>query len=367
MACKDKSSYDNHKHHNHHSHEGHDHSQHEFPSNSGNHDHFIEKYLQEISEISVDPIKSNSKENMVLIAGGQFSMGGDFQALEDELPKHQVKVNAFYLDKSEITNQQYFEFVSATGYQTTAEREIDLEEIKAQLPEGYDLPPGFDPTPMSLVFKELERGEMANPNTWWKVVQGANWRHPQGPASNATKLLKYPAVHLSWFDAKSYCTWRGKRLPTEAEWEFAARGKQENKNYPWGNDPITKEKANYWQGEFPYSNDGTDGYHGLAPVQQFPPNAYGLYDMAGNVWEWCEDWYDYQFYKTIDSELTINPKGPNQSFDPQEPTVPKKVIRGGSFLCNDSYCSGYRVSARMKSSPDTGLEHTGCRCAADAE
>jgi formylglycine-generating enzyme required for sulfatase activity len=208
---------------------------------------------------------------------------------------------------------------------------------------------------------------MYYPSEWWQMLPGANWQQPQGPGSSIEGKEDHPVVHIAWYDAMAYCKWAGKRLPTEAEWEFAARGGHNNRQkYPWGNDSITPEKANYWQGDFPIANQIDDQYLRTSPARQFPPNALGLYDMAGNVWEWTSDWYHFQHYfQQARESMVINPGGPDKSFDPDEPTVPKKVIRGGSFLCNDSYCSGYRVTARMKSSPDTGMEHTGFRCVAD--
>ena len=174
--------------------------------------------------------------------------------------------------------------------------------------------------------------------------------------------MNHPVVHISYFDAVEYCKWRDKRLPTEAEWEYAAKGGEDNVNFTWGNGSISSSLLNSWEGDFPFSNTEKDGYYYTAPIKTYTPNGYGLFDMAGNVWEWCNDWYDYNYYK-INKSLSINPKGPNQSFDPQEPYSKKRVLRGGSFLCNSSYCSGYRVTARMKSSPDSGMSHTGFRCA----
>ncbi len=324
-----------------------------------------------------DTTKSNSnrkshKEGMVWIPGGTFMMGGDNdQADPDEFPKHQVKLDGFWMDATEVTNAEFREFVEATGYITIAERKPDWEEIKKQLPPGTPKPPDEMLVPASLVFSSP--GHQVNLNDysqWWEWKQGASWKHPTGPDSNIQGKDDYPVVHVSWFDAMAYCEWAGKRLPTEAEWEWAARGGMEDKIYPWGNEHIDEgdPKANSWQGTFPANNTERDGFYGLAPVKSYKPNPYGLYDMAGNVWEWCYDLYHYEYYKELaKSDLTINPKGPEESFDPQEPYAVKRVTRGGSFLCNDSYCSGYRVARRMKSTQDTGLSHTGFRCVSDED
>ena len=200
---------------------------------------------------------------------------------------------------------------------------------------------------------------------WWRWQPGADWRHPRGPDDSIKGLENHPAVHISWEDAAAYAAWAGKRLPTEAEWEFAARGGLDGKPFVWGEDKPTNDAppANIWQGTFPNRDLARDGFSGTAPVKSFPPNGYGLYDMAGNVWEWVADWYrNDTFQKRAQRQAIENPQGPDDSFDPQEPYTSKRVIRGGSYLCNDSYCSGYRPSARMKTDPLTGLSHTGFRC-----
>ncbi|MGF1584303.1 MAG: formylglycine-generating enzyme family protein [Bacteroidales bacterium] len=309
-------------------------------------------------------------QGMVWIPAGTFMMGGDNnQADPDEYPKHQVTVSGFWMDETVVTNSQFREFVESTGYVTTAEIAPDWEDMKQQLPAGTPKPPDEAFVPASLVFSSPENAvNLNNYHQWWSWMPGANWQHPQGPGSNIENMDNFPVVHISWYDATAYAEWAGKRLPTEAEWEWAARGGLEGNIYPWGNEHIEKgqPKANSWQGSFPDRNTVWDGYNDTSPVGSFEPNGYGLYDMAGNVWEWCSDWYHYDYYKMISHPEGIeNPRGPDSSYDPQEPTAAKKVMRGGSFLCNDSYCSGYRVARRMKSTPDSGASHTGFRLVKD--
>lgn len=303
--------------------------------------------------------------SMAHIPAGTFMMGGDNnQAKRDELPKHKVTISTFWMDKTEVTNAQFKQFIDATHYVTTAEKKPDWNELKKQLPPDTPKPDESLLVPASLVFTPLNHPvSLDNPGQWWAWTPGATWAHPRGPKSDI-EGRNHPVVHVSWDDANAYCKWQGKRLPTEAEWEWAARGGLTNKNYPWGNEPIDtgKVKANTWQGKFPYQNTLRDNYFYTAPVASFAANGYGLYDMAGNVWEWVSDWYDHDYYSNIKDGAT-NPQGPAISYDPEDATMPKKSLRGGSFLCNEAYCSGYRVAARMKTSPDTSMEHLGFRCA----
>jgi formylglycine-generating enzyme required for sulfatase activity len=315
-------------------------------------------------EVPGDVRAGDAPPGMAWVPGGTFTMGTD-DAFADERPPHPVRVSGFWMDATEVTNAAFRAFVDATGYVTTAERVPDVAELLAQLPP--DTPPP-DPAllvPGSLVFHATERPvPLDSVGSWWSWTPGASWRHPGGPDSTLDGLDGHPVVHVSWDDATAYATWAGKRLPTEAEWEWAARGGRDDPRFPWGAAPIEElpARANTWQGTFPSDNRLEDGWFTTAPVGSFAPNGYGLFDIAGNVWEWCADWYDARYYRTLAGEGTaLDPQGPPRSFEPGD-NAPKRVQRGGSFLCNPGYCAGYRVTARMKSSPDTGLAHTGFRC-----
>lgn len=303
---------------------------------------------------------------MVWIPGGQFVMGSDCSdARRDEKPCHTVRVDGFWMDKTPVTNRQFREFIEATGYVTTAERVPTVEEIMSQVPPGTPQPPPELLVPASLVFKKTEGPvPLNNIRYWWEWKPGANWKTPLGPGSSIEGKEDHPVVHVSWFDAVAYAKWANKRLPTEAEWEFAAYGGQKGNKYTWGNEEFSEEspQANIWQGEFPHTSTKHEGV-GTTPVATFKPNGYGLYDMAGNVWQWCSDFYNASYFKEEAKKgVSINPQGPRRSYDPDEPYAVKRVHRGGSFLCHKSYCKGYRIAARMKTCPDTSLNHLGFRC-----
>ena len=301
-------------------------------------------------------------EGMVWIPGGEFWMGAD--EFPDAQPWHRVVVNGFWMDKTEVTNEQFEQFVKATAYVTVAQRTPRAEDYPGAPPENL--------VAGSVVFSPPDHPvKLNNHFQWWSYVKGTNWRYPEGPQSSIKDRGNYPVVHIAYEDALAYATWAGKRLPTEAEFEFAQRGGLDRKPYAWGDEfmPGGRHMANTFQGHFPDTNIQEDGYERAAPVAAFPPNGYGLYDMAGNVWEWTSDWYRHDYYRTLAAEgpLVRNPQGPADSFDPSEPGVKKKVHKGGSFLCTDQYCARYIAGGRGKGEPDTGTNHLGFRLVRDAE
>jgi formylglycine-generating enzyme required for sulfatase activity len=309
---------------------------------------------------------------MVWIPGGEFSMGcddprpkpqGGPDAMLDARPIHRVHVDAFWMDQTEVTNEQFAEFVNATGYKTVAERIPNAKDYPGAPPEN--LVAGsvvFSPPPSPVPLDDHYQ--------WWRYVKGANWRHPTGPDSNIDGRERYPVVHIAFEDAAAFANWAGKRLPTEAEWEFAARGGLAGQTYVWGESMKLNDRlmANTWQGQFPITDTAEDGFAGISPVAQFPANGYGLCDVAGNVWEWCSDWYRPDYYEQLarSGSVAHNPPGPESGFDPAEPSERKRVHRGGSFLCNDRYCVRYMVGTRGKGEVTTGSNHLGFRCAKQA-
>ncbi len=338
-----------------------------------------EKYLKHIDAIIPNLTKSADMTGMVAIKGGKFSMGGDnvegFEGMPntalaqaDEFPKHEVQVSDFWMDDHEVTVGEFREFVNATGYITVAELDVDWEELKKQVPEGTPKPSDAMLKAGALVFHFItpEENHQSLEN-WWTYTPGASWRNPDGKNVDIESILNMPVTQVSWYDALAYAKWVGKRLPTEAEFEYALRGGKNNNMYPWGNEKLVENKiyyGNFLQGEFPISNTGKDGYILTSPVKSFPSTAYGLYDIAGNVWEWTNDWYSAKYYKELadNNQVAIDPPGPDRCFEVYDPNAVNKTVRGGSFLCSDSWCSGYRNSRRMRLSPDTGMQHLGFRC-----
>jgi formylglycine-generating enzyme required for sulfatase activity len=306
------------------------------------------------------PLRDPPHPDMAWIPGGEFLMGSDHHYPE-EAPAHRVRVDGFWMDRFTVTNRDFERFVSATGYVTLAEKPVDPASYPNASPDML--------APASVMFKKPPRPvDMRNHYNWWVYVQGANWRHPRGPASSIGKLKDHPVVHVAYEDAEAYARWAGKELPTEAEWEFAARGGLDGAEFVWGSEmtPAGRHMANTWQGDFPYRNTFEDGYEYTSPVGSFPANGYGLYDMAGNVWQWTTDWY--QDHGQIESPCctAANPRGGTRdgSIDPGQvgARVPRKVTKGGSHLCAPNYCRRYRPAARMAQPVDTSISHLGFRC-----
>lgn len=307
---------------------------------------------------------------MAWVPGGEFSMGsedprsmpsGGHEAMADARPIHRVYVTGFWMNRTDVTNVEFARFVLATGYKTVAERtpsRADFPDAKSE-----DLVPG------SIVFSAPNHPvDLKDALAWWRYVPGANWRHPTGSGSSIKGREKFPVVQVAYEDAAAYARWAHARLPTEAEWEFAARGGLSGKTYAWGSDlnPNGKWMANTHQGEFPRHDAALDGHAGIAAVAQYPANGYGLYDMAGNVWQWTSDWYRADFYASFENAVARNPKGPPSSYDPDEPGAQKRVQRGGSFLCTEQYCTRYMVGTRGKGEVSSASNHIGFRCVRDA-
>jgi formylglycine-generating enzyme required for sulfatase activity len=313
------------------------------------------------------PAHAPAPEGMVWIPGGELSMGAadaapddaaGSDALADARPVHRVQLDGFWMDRTEVTNAAFDLFTRATGYVTVAERTPRAADFPGAPPENLVAGSVVFTPPVAAVPLDTHL-------RWWSYVTGASWRHPSGPGSDLRGREAFPVVHIAFEDAEAYARWAGKRLPTEAEFEFAARGGLVGKRYAWGDDlrPGGRFMANTFQGHFPDHDSGDDGTPGLSAVAHYPPNGYGLYDITGNAWEWCADWYRPDTY-AADARLGIvrNPRGPSTSFDPAEPGVSKRVMRGGSFLCTSQYCARYLVAGRGKGEPSTGTNHLGFRC-----
>lgn len=313
-------------------------------------------------------------KGMVWVKGKTFTQGakkGDTFTMHREMPAHEVTVDGFFIDITEVTNKQYKAFVDATGYITVAEKPIDWEIMKKELPKGTPKPHDSVLQAGSLIFNKNvnQVATMSNYTQWWTWKTGADWKHPEGPESSIEGKDNYPVVHIALEDAQAYCKWANRRLPTEAEWESAAQGTNTNAIFTWGNNAnILNQNANTWQGVFPIKNAPQDGFEFVAPVKSFPPNSIGLYDMMGNVWEMTSDLFNLNYYKQLDNTKPIvNPKGAKEAYNPNNPYQKEIVMKGGSFLCHDSYCASFRISAKMGMSPDSGSDHIGFRTVATVE
>lgn len=328
----------------------------------------VKEEAPEISVVKDKPENVIAPEGMVWISGKVYEQGAvveDTIAMQHEKPAHTVAVDGFFMDITEVTNAQFAKFVAATNYITKAERALDWEELKKQVPPGTPKPHDSILQPGSLIFKKTKERvqNFYDYSQWWVWKIGANWQHPYGPKSSIKGKENHPVVHVTYEDAMAYCKWANRQLPTEAQWELASRGSLERKSYNWGGtDTGLHEKANTWDGRFPDSNSGVDGFEGSAPVRSYPANSYGLFDMAGNVWELTRDWYHVEYYQQLkDQGIVKNPQGPDLAFNPNNTRVQEKVLRGGSFLCHKSYCASYRNSARMANTLDSSAEHIGFR------
>ena len=313
-------------------------------------------------------------KGMIWVEGKSFIQGAkvsDPYAMPREKPSHKVTVDGFFIDITEVTNKQFKAFVDATDYVTIAERKIDWEEMKKQLPQGTPKPHDSILQPGSLIFnKNVDAiANMNNYQQWWTWKIGANWKHPEGPGSSLEGKSNHPVVHIAYEDALAYCKWSNRRLPTEAEWESAAQGNNKSTIYTWGNNPeVLNANANTWQGIFPTKNKSKDGFELISPVKSYPPNSIGLHDMLGNVWEMTSDLFHVNYYKELDSSIElINPTGAKTSYSPSNPYQAERVTKGGSFLCHASYCASFRISAKMGVGMDSGSDHTGFRTVATLE
>lgn len=318
--------------------------------------------------------KSKEPKGMVWVESKTFIQGAkvsDNYAMAREKPAHKVTVDGFFIDITEVTNKQFKEFVKATKYITVAERKIDWEEMKKQVQPNTPKPHDSILQPGSLIFNKNVNAvvNMNNYTQWWTWKTGANWRHPSGPESTIKGKDNYPVVHIALEDALAYCKWANRRLPTEAEWEAAAQGKNADAIFTWGNnDKELNSKANTWQGGFPIKNESKDGFEFISPVKSYPPNTIGLYDMTGNVWELTSDLFNVNYYKELNtSKPILNPKGAKESYNPQNPYQKENVMKGGSFLCHESYCASFRVSAKMGVTVDSSSDHMGFRTVATPE